>query len=265
MDRKGAEMISGPIKVFVGTAPDGADAESQAVLEHSLRSRCSLPVEITWMHATHDPASLWHGWDMSVWATPFSGYRWAVPAACGFRGRAIYMDSDTIVLGDTAELWRMPLEPGQVAAARHTTKFCVCLWDCAAAWRHTLPLAELRHRDGHERQAAYFRTRRALVRVFGREWNYLDSEDTGPFTAIVHYTDISTQPQLNYAIPRLACAGRSHWYDGPIRAGRRDIVELFEREFAAACAAGYTVEQYVPDERYGPLRKRAMAGYRARR
>ncbi len=252
------------IKVFVGCAPDGCDAESQCVLEWSLRSRCSLPVEITWMQASRDPASLWHGWDMSAWATPFSCFRFTVPYACGFQGRAIYADSDTIWRGDAAELWRMPMDRGHVVAARDRSKFCISLWDCEKAKAHLLPLEQLRRRDGHQGQSMYFRTRPWLVRSFGAAWNYLDDTDDGPFTNVVHYTDLRFQPHLNYALPRLASAGRQHWYDGPVHNGRSDVRELFEREYAAARAAGYTVDRYIPEESYGPIVKRSMAGYRAR-
>lgn len=252
------------VRVFVGVAPDGCDAESQVVLEHSLRSRCSLPVEITWMQATHDPESLWHGWDMSSWATPFSGFRWGVPNAARWEGRAIYMDSDTIVLGDIAELWRLSLDRGQCVAARDNSKFCISLWDCARAAKHILPESQLRRRDGHAKQGLYFRSRPWLVRSFGPKWNYLDDVDDGPFTKVVHYTDLRAQPSFRYALPRLAAAGKQHWYDGPVQDGRPDVRELFEREFAAAQAAGYTVDRYIPEESFGPIFKRSMVGYRAR-
>lgn len=217
------------------------------------------------MQASRDPESLWHGWDMSAWATPFSGFRWQVPGACDHHGRAIYMDSDTIVLGDMAALWRMPLDRGQCVAARDRSKFCVSLWDCGKAMQHMLPLAELRKRDGHAKQGMYFRTRPWLIRSFGAAWNYLDIEDEGPFTKVVHYTDLATQPHMHHALPRLAGAGRHHWYDGPVREGRRDILELFEREFAAAQAAGYTVDRYIPEENFGSIVKRSMVNYRAAR
>jgi hypothetical protein len=54
-------------------------------------------------------------------------------------------------------------------------------------------------------------------------------------------------------------------FDGPVREGRRDILDLFEREFAAAQAAGYTVDRYIPEECYGAVVKRSMLGYRGRR
>jgi hypothetical protein len=258
--------MASPIRIFVGCAPDGHDAESQAALDHSLRSRCAAPVEITWMFASRDPASPFHGWDMRRWATPFSGFRWAAPELCGFRGRAIYMDSDVVVLGDIGELWETDLRRGRIVTARNPSKFCVSLWDCAAAKPYMLPLPQLRRADGHDRQSAYFRQHPGLVRSFGSAWNWLDSEDADLSQAkICHYTDMRSQPHLNYAIPRLIGEGRAHWYDGPLREGRRDVTELFEREYAAARAAGYTVDRYIPAERFGPFRKRSMAGYRAQR
>ena len=252
------------IRVFIGCAPDGHDAESQAVLEHSIRSRCSARVEINWMIATRRPGSFWSGWDMQNWATPFSGFRWAVPLACGFIGRAIYMDSDLIVVGDLADLWRMDLKSGQVAAARNPFRFCVTLWDCEAARPHMLRFLDLQSADGHSRQSRYFATHQGLVKSFGSLWNYLDTEDRGPFANVVHYTDLSTQPQLNHALARLAHFRQKHWYDGPRRPHPRpEITALFEAELAAATRAGYRWENYIPEETFGPILKRTMTGYRA--
>jgi hypothetical protein len=256
------------IRVFVGCAPDGADAESQAVLEHSLRSRCSEPVEITWMIASRDPKSVFSGWDMSRWATPFSGFRWVVPMLAGFEGRAIYMDSDVVVLADLAELWRMELRPRAIVAARSPKKFCVSLWDCAAARQHLFQPPFLRRADGHDRQSAYFDAKPWLVHRFDGGWNFLDDVGLAPLAEakILHYTALDTQPHMRHALPRLAAAGRSHWYDGPRRPHPRyDVVQRFELEFAAAKEAGYTVDRYLPVERYGELGKRSMVNYRRAR
>lgn len=254
------------VRVFIGCSPDGHDAESQAVVEYTLRSRCSLPIDLTWMIASRDPRSPWSGWDMSRWATPFSGFRWQVPALCGFEGRAIYLDSDLIVMADIAELWRTEIAPGKCVVARDARRFCAALWDCAAAKPHLMALDALKRADGHQRQSAYFRTRGELVQRFLGHWNYLDSQDTAPLAdaKIVHYTDLSTQPSMRHAIPRLAAEGRKHWYDGPRRRHpRQDIVQRFEFEFAKAQEAGFTVERYRPTECFGDFRKKSMVGYRA--
>ena len=90
------------IKLFVGCAPNGEDAESQMVLEYTAKKHSSMAVEITWMK--HEKEGFWSGWESQTWATPFSGFRWGIPAACKGKGQAIYMDSDMIIIGDLAEL-----------------------------------------------------------------------------------------------------------------------------------------------------------------
>ncbi len=137
------------VKVFVGCSANGEDAESCAVLEYSLRKNSSLPVEIVWMAQSRDLQSFWHGWNTSAWATPFSGFRWGIPAYCGFQGRAVYTDSDVIFLGDIAELWTQPMAPGAAVLAKGggSWRLCVSLFDCAAAKPHSgcAPRASCNH------------------------------------------------------------------------------------------------------------------------
>jgi hypothetical protein len=255
------------IRVFIGASANGEDAESCMVLEHSIRSRCSKPVEITWMMQSHDPASFWAGFETARWATPFSGFRWAVPAACGFEGRAIYLDSDMLVLADLAELWTTPIAPGKIVAARNEGRLCASLWDCAAAQGRLLSLADLKRADGHSRMAALLRAHPEWVQPFTANWNYLDTEDRGPLSEakILHMTDMTSQCHLRYALPRLAAAGQRHWFDGQVRPHpRAEITTLFEAEYAAAMASGYAVESYVPAVPFGSYAKRSLAGYRGR-
>ena len=42
------------IKLFVGCAPNGEDAESQMVLEYTARKHSSLPIDIVWMKINPD-------------------------------------------------------------------------------------------------------------------------------------------------------------------------------------------------------------------
>jgi hypothetical protein len=104
------------IRLFVGCAANHEDLESQAVLEWSIRKHASEPVEITWMRLSRDPASPWSGWATERWATPFSGFRWAIPEVCGFEGRAIYCDSDVIFMADVAELVAAAIPAGSCGA-----------------------------------------------------------------------------------------------------------------------------------------------------
>jgi hypothetical protein len=268
------------VRVFVGTSANGEDAEAEMALEWSLKTRSSLPVEITWMRQTHDTASPWGGWDTSKWATPFSGFRWAIPAVCGFKGRAIYMDVDTVAVTDIAELWRMPMTPGKVAMARGggSWRFCVSLWDCAAVpaaknMQGFFPcppatfLGFLKASpDSHQTMVNLFKHRPDLVEAFpaGQFWNYLDTEDTAPLSQakVVHFTNMASQPHG----PLVAARGVRHWYEasGGTRKQhpRGDLVALFIEAYEGALADGYSLADYIPNEPFGDYRKADLTGYR---
>ena len=247
------------IKVFVGCAPNHDDAESQAVLEYSLRRHTSHDVDITWMKLTDDPSSPFYApdWDTGQWPTPFSGFRYAVPALCDFEGRAIYMDSDVIVLADIAELFNADMN-GKAVMAKNQGRLCVSLWDCEHSSAR-LSLADARR--GVRPSLA--------VQPFpdGANWNCLDGEHyaslTDPEIKALHYTSMPHQPHLLRAIPRLAVAGLRHWFDGkPTAHWRPDVDALFDANYFAATAAGYTVDRYCQDPPLGAYRKGSVASLR---
>jgi hypothetical protein len=247
-------MAETPIRVFVGCSPDGLDAESQAVVEHSMRSRSSMPIDLTWAIHSDDPASPWYGWDRSQWATPFSGFRWRVPEACAYEGRAVYCDSDIIFLADIAELWNVEIAPGKVVVARGGWRFCVCLWDCAAAKQHILPAERLLSASGHRKQNDYFMRRADLVQATAAAWNALDGEFPIEATKALHYSALPSQPSTRHAAVRLSKQGRKHWYKGPTAAShaRPWVSALFDRELKAAIEAGYTIDRYDYDSAKRP-------------
>ena len=126
------------------------------VLEYSVRKHTKQPVDIVWMQLSRDPNSFWYsnpeadeGWHTELWATPFSGFRWAIPEYCGFEGRAIYMDTDVIVLCDLAEMWTHPMDNNSIVIAKAENdvtsgetiaRLCTCVWDCANAKEIIYPL-----------------------------------------------------------------------------------------------------------------------------
>lgn len=264
-----------PVRVFVGTAANHEDVESQSVLEYTLRSRSSLPIEIVWMKQSHDPASpFWTdkggGWDTSRWTTPFSGFRWVIPFLCDYEGRAIYMDSDVIVRADIAELWNMPMLDGRCVVAKGGSsawRFCVSLWDCERAKGHVAPVTELWAAGAHKRMTLVFRNAPWLQSFEpGQNWNCLDLESyttiDDPRIKAIHYTSISTQPHLRWAIPRLERAGLKHWFEGTVKTHHRaDLIRLFDSEFMAAVKAGYPIDRYMTDEPFGPYTKASTKNY----
>jgi hypothetical protein len=262
------------IRVAVGCAPNHDDIESQAVLEWSIRKHASAPVEITWMKLSRDPDNLFYsngmeGWRTDRWATPFTGFRWAVPALYGFEGRAIYTDSDVIFKDDIAKLWEQEIPPGKIVLAKggNSWRFCVSCWDCKAAKPHTLPLNDLRSDPGAHSQMT--RVVKPLVQSFRGDWNNLDGEGypnlDDPKLKALHYTSMPHQPHLAYAIPRLTKEGRRHWFDGKVQSHwRPDLKALFDRMLTEAKANGYPPERYIDTPLYGEIRKQSLRGHHGR-
>jgi hypothetical protein len=205
------------------------------------------------MQQSHDASSLWYGWNTAGWATPFSGFRWAVPAVCAFAGRAIYLDSDMIAQADIAELWNKEIKSPHVLIAKGSNeRFCCTLFDCAKVEEHMYPLARLKSENGIHRTQRKRLAKPGLVQAFppDENWNCLDGENykslEDPRIKIHHYTAIDCQPQLKYALPRLAEAGLHHWFRGGVKPHpRADYQPFFDRWFREAVDAGYRPENYV--------------------
>lgn len=264
--------MADPVRVFVGCSANGEDAESCAVLEYSLRKFSSRPVEIVWMKQTHDAASFWHGWNTERWATPFSGFRWGIPAFCGFEGRAVYTDSDVIFLADINELWSQPMasQAAVLAKGGGSWRLCVSLWDCAAAREHVLPLDQLRTDPMAHHRMCQRVISDGFVGSFSGDWNCLDGRGyadlADPAIKALHYTDMSTQPHLRHALPRLAASGASHWFDGAVKPhARPDVEALFDRMLGEAIEAGFAVENYLPPDPFGPYVKASLTHYKGAR
>jgi hypothetical protein len=261
------------IRIFVGCAANHEDAESQAVLEYSIRKHSSVPVEITWMRLSLYMSSPFYsdresGWQTQKWATPFSGFRWAVPALAGYEGLAIYMDSDVMVQADVAELWGQEFMPARIVMAKGggaSWRYCVSLWDCARAKRFLPPLETLMaDPDSHRKMTALMRANPGLTQQFAGNWNCLDGEHydslDDPDIKAIHYTSMPHQPQIPLAQARLAKDGRKHWFDGtPTPHFRDDVKALFDRLYAEAEAEGYTAERYCTDPIFGEYRKKSVA------
>lgn|SRR5262245_17462553 len=253
------------IRIFVGTPANNEDLESQSVLEYSIRKHASEPVEIIWMKLSKNPQSFWYssfpkreGWLTQSWATPFSAFRWGIPAFCSFEGRAIYLDIDMIVMDDIAKLWNVEPKDGAFCVAKNPQTFCCTLWFNERA-RSVLPPINRIKRE----YALYAHLRKkfnpAQIQGFSNgNWNCLDGESYESVrdldVKIVHCTSIPHQPQLKYAVERLTAKGQKHWSSHkyrPIRHWRQDIIELFDELLAEAKAAGYPPEKYETPEIFG--------------
>ncbi|MDF7676934.1 glycosyl transferase [Neisseriaceae bacterium ESL0693] len=267
------------IKVFVGCDPNNCDLEQMMVVDYSIHKHTSQPVQIEWMQLSHDPQSPWYvdvnhgqGWHTEHWATPFSGFRWGIPAACNYEGRAIYMDGDMIVLADLAELWRHPIEGDAIVAAKEVhdhakgkkfTRLCTCVWDCAKAKDKLPDLATLRaDPEQHRKLMAKFKKHPEWVQPYTQAWNCVDGEGL-PIEdmKILHYSDMGTQFSHRYSLPRLQAEGQKHWFDGEILPHpRADLVALFDQYYQEALDAGYKLDDYRI-QAFGAFPKKSQVGY----
>lgn len=206
--------MSDPIRVFIGT--EEKTEVARLVLEHSVRRHTKSPVTFTPMLG---PAWEYPTDGVTV-GTGFSLRRWMIPAACGWQGRAVYMDADQLVFDDVAELWAKPeAVPGEAGCQAWCTyqpdKFNANPWpqtsvmviDCARArasghrwgWHVDKVLEYLRANPIKE---AYANFMHAVWMVppaarVGDEWNHLNAyvpKGRPKHTRLLHYTAEDSQP-----------------------------------------------------------------------
>jgi hypothetical protein len=202
------------------------------VLEYSIRKHASMTVRVQSLHESgievpqpRDPKN----WPR----TPFTFQRFLIPQITGYRGRAIYMDSDMQVFDDVRELWIQPfnganlLAVGDTAGTGRRPQFSVMLLDCAALrWEignlvHRLDAGELTYED------LVYEMRMAgnVNASIPARWNSLETYREGE-TSLLHYTDMDTQPWVYAGNPN----------------GRLWVQDLIE-----AVDAGFISEEYVQE------------------
>lgn len=257
-------------RIFIGCDPNDCDLEQMMVLEYSLRKHASIPVEIEWMRLSRDPNSFWYssgageGWRTDCWATPFSAFRWGVPARCNFQGRAFYTDADVLFLSDIAEIWHHPMATGKVmlaAGSGSALRLGEVLWDCAAAEALLPPLKKLQcDLRGHKRLQQFFEQHPEYIAALAPEYSNLDGDDL-PRESLkaLHYSAMGSQFSHRFSLPRLQAENRSHWFDGKIyRHYRDDLREVFDQYYHEALVAGYTLEQYRNPQPFGHFNKQSQ-------
>lgn len=259
--RTASKRSEPPVRVFIGTSAGGEDAEACMALAHSIRSRASRPVDIRLAALSKDSASPFAGWQTQHWSTPWTALRWAVPDACGHEGLAVYFDAPTIVLGDVAALVADPLPGDTIVRARRdgASLLTACLvFDCARAAKWISSASELAADPGAHVRAGGLLTLEhpELAAPLPDGWGLRDidySRAPEAVTGSVHYAQVGLQPHQRHARARLARTGREHWFRGArLPHYSPALIDLFERELAAASKAGTLPEQFTPEPEYGP-------------
>ncbi len=185
-----------PIRIFCG-----ADRSQQLpfkVLAASIRQHASRPVEIRTIDNTLAPPV---GDSRFAPYTEFSFARFAIPALCGFQGRALYMDSDMLVFADIAPLFDIEFGAAKVLIERGADlgkgkQAAVMMLDCSRLdWDVEDIVGGLGVRYGYNPLMALtpLLSSQEIGDALPNGWNDLDIDRPGT-TCNLHYTEIRTQP-----------------------------------------------------------------------
>jgi hypothetical protein len=219
-----------PIRIFIGSSPKNTIEE--AVFRHTLAKYSSQPLELYSIDGQAGSVTNLNTGEVKTvppnvisrikGATAFSLARWAIPQWCAYQGRAIYCDSDQVVLTDITELWNIDLAGAPLAAvpvrlaksaAHYTDHFLqnylkpgekyhlasVMVMDCAQcqAWsleslvelidQQAFTMADLMYIG--DRFCNYFGF---TMQALPSDWNCLDCVNEA--AKLVHFTDLTRQP-----------------------------------------------------------------------
>jgi hypothetical protein len=104
------------IRVFIGY--DSREAVAFGVLSHSIHARASQPVAIAPVKL-EELQAVFRRERNPLQSTEFSFSRFLTPWLCEYRGWAVFMDCDMLVLDDIAKLWALRDERYAVQVVKH--------------------------------------------------------------------------------------------------------------------------------------------------
>ncbi len=192
--------VESPIRVYVATTEE--QMLSVKVLEYSIRKHTSMTIEVIPMHTSGieipRPQAL-----ANCPRTPFSFQRFIIPQLTGYRGRAIYLDSDMQVFSNIRELWCYEMNGNQLLSVASATggerkpQYSVMLLDCGRLqWKIADIVKSLDANEyTYEELMYHMNVASKQESLIPAEWNSLERYIDGQ-TKLVHYTDMKTQPWI---------------------------------------------------------------------
>lgn len=223
--------IESPIQVFVAATEDQMLAVK--VLEYSIKKHTSMSTVVSPLHYSGIVMPMPKDIENQP-RTPFSFQRFIIPEAMNWKGRAIYLDSDMQVFKDMRELWTLPMNGAQLLAVREPSEtgrrpqFSVMLLDCGELdWRIKDIVEALDdHRLTYEHLMYEMRVATRIIAAIDPSWNSLERYEPTR-TALLHYTDMDTQPWTSLENP--------HGY-------------LWIRDLIAAIDSNFISKEYIDDQ-----------------
>ena len=198
------------IKVFIGSG--NKNMIETRVLEYSIKLHATMPVEIIVMNGDEDqmvvnwqyayPANVHTFLKESYKSTAFTFYRFAIPAFCHHSGRAIYVDSDQLLLTDIRNLWGLEMEGNDILLRKAYGKgkwaTSVMLMDCEKT-QFDIPsiCRDIDEGELNLTDLIYFTERfrhRSPIKLgpLSPSWNEFDRVRS--HSHLVHFTNLHMQP-----------------------------------------------------------------------
>jgi hypothetical protein len=222
--------LESPIRVYVATSD--SEMLPVKVLEYSIHKHCSMSVRVQPLHQVGIEIPMPREVANRP-RTPFSFQRFLIPEAAGRTGKGIYLDADMQLFQDIRRMWATPMDGAEILAVSEPSssgrkpQFSVMLLDCERLpWSigeivDKLDSGALTYEQLMYEMAAGGR----VARILDPAWNSLERYKPGE-TALLHYTDMQTQPWVSTANP--------HGY-------------LWVRDLLEAIAAGAISRDFVAD------------------
>jgi len=192
--------VETPIKIYVGSMPE--QMLSVKVLEYSVKKYCPVEVEVIPLFANNIKIPFPKD-KKNQPRTPFSFQRFLIPQLNGFKGKAIYVDSDMQVFSNIVQLWNVPFNGAGLLAAYEVSdtgrkpQFSVMLLDCKALhWKIEDIVKKLDDGELNYETLMYeMKVAKEIAAVIPGEWNSLEYYNEKE-TCLLHYTDMHRQPWL---------------------------------------------------------------------
>ena len=229
------------VKVFIGSGE--ASLLERKTLIYTLRKHTKRDLDIYVFNGTHNAIELNDGeprlapMPLKVKyhnITEFSLYRFLIPEICNYQGKAIWVDSDMLCLGDIGELFDTPMNGCDFLAKKEAYAgtgrwgLSVMLIDCEKCRFDLEAIVDeidrglYAYRDLTEMSPAFLQHHFYAIGEIDPHWNVFDFYDKE--TKLIHYTDLYTQP---WKYP-------NHPYG-----------ELWFKFFREAVATGYITQQDI--------------------
>lgn len=191
------------IRWFIGYDKD--ESVASYVLAHSLQTRSSIPINITFINRTQ-LRGLFNRKRSEVESTDFSISRFLTPYLCNYEGWAIFSDCDAIVLDDPAKLWAWRDDRYAVRVVKHnhqpleTVKFLGNQqlkyekknWSSVILFNNSkckaLTLDYVNHASGLDLHQFKWLGNDELIGDLPNHWNHLVDYDPPKDASLLHYT-----------------------------------------------------------------------------